>query len=65
MHLKAPDASKGMDNTKEIVIWGNGRAKREVIFVDDIAEAVTFLASDEAYYITGYILPVDGGMLAA
>ncbi|MFL2769402.1 MAG: SDR family NAD(P)-dependent oxidoreductase [Rhodospirillaceae bacterium] len=33
--------------------------------VDDIAEAVTFLASDEAYYITGYILPVDGGMLAA
>ena len=33
--------------------------------VEDIAEAVAFLASDEAYYITGYILPVDGGMLAA
>ena len=33
--------------------------------VNDIAEAVAFLASDEAYYITGYILPVDGGMLAA
>lgn len=33
--------------------------------VDDIAEAVAFLASDEAYYITGYVLPVDGGMLAA
>lgn len=31
----------------------------------DIANAVAFLASDEAYYITGYVLPVDGGMLAA
>ena len=33
--------------------------------VQDIAEAVAFLASDEAYYITGYVLPIDGGMLAA
>ncbi len=33
--------------------------------VQDVAEAVSFLASDEAYYITGYVLPVDGGMLAA
>lgn len=33
--------------------------------VQDIAEAVTFLLSDEAYYITGYVLPVDGGLLAA
>jgi NAD(P)-dependent dehydrogenase (short-subunit alcohol dehydrogenase family) len=33
--------------------------------VDDIAAAVAFLASTEAAYITGYILPVDGGLLAA
>jgi len=33
--------------------------------VDDIAAAAAFLASGDAAYITGYILPVDGGLLAA
>jgi 3-oxoacyl-[acyl-carrier protein] reductase len=31
--------------------------------VDDIANAVTFLASDEAGYITGHVLAVDGGLV--
>lgn len=31
---------------------------------DDVATAVAFLASDEARYITGHCLPVDGGTLA-
>jgi NAD(P)-dependent dehydrogenase (short-subunit alcohol dehydrogenase family) len=31
---------------------------------DDIAAAALFLASDEASWITGSLLPVDGGLLA-
>ena len=30
--------------------------------VDDVAAAVCFLASDEAAYITGHVLSVNGGM---
>jgi meso-butanediol dehydrogenase/(S,S)-butanediol dehydrogenase/diacetyl reductase len=33
--------------------------------VDDVAAAVLFLASDDAAWITGVGLPVDGGILAA
>jgi 3-oxoacyl-[acyl-carrier protein] reductase len=30
---------------------------------DDVASAVAFLASDEASYIIGHVLSVNGGML--
>jgi NAD(P)-dependent dehydrogenase (short-subunit alcohol dehydrogenase family) len=29
--------------------------------VDEIADAVVFLASDKAKFITGHMMPVDGG----
>jgi len=28
-----------INNKKELILWGNGKAKREVMYVDDIADA--------------------------
>ncbi len=29
-------------NKKNIILWGNGKSKREILYVDDLADAVVF-----------------------
>lgn len=43
----------------------NRHAMKRFATPEEIAAAVAFLASDEAGFITGTVLPVDGGWLAA
>jgi 3-oxoacyl-[acyl-carrier protein] reductase len=42
--------------------WANRIPLKRLGTPDDVAAAVSFLASDEASYITGHVLAVNGGM---
>ena len=45
--------------------WADLHALRRLAQPDEVAAAALFLAGDAASFITGAVLPVDGGMLAA
>ena len=37
-----------LNNLPEVVLWGTGKAKREFLYVDDLADACVFLANSES-----------------
>jgi NAD(P)-dependent dehydrogenase (short-subunit alcohol dehydrogenase family) len=58
-NLATPELQKEMDAVTKVYTPMRRWAKSE-----EIAAAVAFLASDDASYITGHVLTVDGGMTA-
>lgn len=53
---------KGLDADKLLQEWGpDSQAIPHLLDADDVTNAVLFYASDAARYVTGTVLPVDGG----
>ena len=42
----------------------NDRPLKREGTIEDVAEAVVYLAGDRSRYITGVVLPIDGGTVA-
>jgi NAD(P)-dependent dehydrogenase (short-subunit alcohol dehydrogenase family) len=62
----AADLFKGERTAAEVVEeWGKMHPIGRVARPEEVAEVITFLASDRASFVTGAEYKVDGGMLAA
>jgi NAD(P)-dependent dehydrogenase (short-subunit alcohol dehydrogenase family) len=62
-------AARFSDGTAEaaddlVAAWGRSHPLGRVAQPREVAEAIAFLVSDRASFITGIALPVDGGLLA-
>ncbi len=57
------DKAAGYDRARYDVVWGKYHMLRRCGHPEEVASAVLFLCSDEASFITGTDLPVDGGYL--
>lgn len=62
--IETPMSAEFVNNEKMHQFFMSQTALPRVGRAKEVAEAVLFLASDEASYITGVELPVDGGVVA-
>lgn len=62
--LIATDKAGGQEATEKFPALIAGTALRRVGRPEEVAELASFLASDRAGYLTGAIIPIDGGTMA-
>lgn len=64
-YIRTPIIRGVLDDPEKLAEIGARHPMNRIGEGEEVAAAVAFLASDEASFITGAILPVDGGYLAA
>ncbi|MDO8685134.1 MAG: SDR family oxidoreductase [Clostridiales bacterium] len=64
MWTREVDKAAGCNRAKWGPVWGKFHLLRRLGETNEIAAAVSFLLSDDASFITGTDLAVDGGYLA-
>jgi NAD(P)-dependent dehydrogenase (short-subunit alcohol dehydrogenase family) len=62
--VRTAAAAEGGDIEATIAKWGEAAPIRRIGTPQDIANVVTFLASDQASFMTGEFVCVDGGYMA-